>query len=315
MMTDNSSLNGEKANAEGNTIMGTVFNMMKNVIGTGLLTMPWAFREGSLGPSVFLLLLASFLLGYSLVLIAESCVIAKTYIYAELWEKAFGKRSAPLVNAVVWFCVYFGCVAYDIFIGDFMSEVINHPLIGNRNFFVPMITLLVLFPLCCFKELKSLRYFSFTGITAVMLTVVVLLWQAIKKGDAGQEVEYLNFSPDLFSTIGIIILSFVCHYNLPSFYKELKQRSIPRYKKVVLIAFISITTIFAIFSLAGYLMFGQDTEGNILNSNFTTDLVYIDVVRVAMTICVLFCFPIVFHAVRISTHNFVVMFLGKWPLV
>eukprot|EP01083_Nonionella_stella_P042434 114616_1 len=109
-------------------------------------------------------------MGYSVVLLARCCVICNAYTYAEIWRKTFGQNTEVIVHIAIFFCGYFACMAYCIFIGDFLEAAIDPYVSGDTQFLsnpwfiVPVVAAGILFPLCLSRELKSLRKFSLFGI-------------------------------------------------------------------------------------------------------------------------------------------------------
>ena len=73
---------------EKGTVAGTTFNSITNVIGGGVLNMPHAMYQASLGIGIFLCVLSSILSAYSVYLLVRVCDRVRKYTIAEVW--AFG---------------------------------------------------------------------------------------------------------------------------------------------------------------------------------------------------------------------------------
>lgn len=82
----------------------------------------------------------------------------------------------------------------------------------------------------------------------------------------------------VFQAIGVISFAFVCHHNSLLIYGSLKTPTMDRFARVThYSAGISCLACMAM-ALAGYLCFGDFTEGNVLN-NFPTNNVMVNVAR------------------------------------
>lgn len=70
----------------------------------------------------------------------------------------------------------------------------------------------------------------------------------------------------IFILISMLSTSYLAHFNAPKFYKELKDTSIFRFNQVVGGAFGISITIFVAVLCVGFLTFGANTSGFILNN-------------------------------------------------
>lgn len=75
---------------------------------------------------------------------------------------------------------------------------------------------------------------------------------------------------------------------------------------IILFVYLAVSRLFLLFSLSrtvsGYLMFGEDTQGNIL-LNFPRDSISPTVARIGLGFGIICHFPITYFAVRTNLHS------------
>eukprot|EP00975_Prorocentrum_lima_P026239 5514488-Prorocentrum_lima.AAC.1 len=89
----------------------------------------------------------------------------------------------------------------------------------------------------------------------------------------------------------------MAHFNAPKFFIELKDNTIKRYNTVVGTSFGISIFLFALIGALGFLTFGSASSGLILNNYAATDGL-MSLSRFAVTISIIFSFPLVFVGAR-----------------
>eukprot|EP01035_Chromulina_nebulosa_P056542 gene56542-77486_t len=155
------------------TIMASIFNLAKTILGAGVLSLPFGVASFSDKPSA--LYLASFLLvlmgatsAYSFSSIAQACKLHGVTTFSEAWAKSVSPSSAYLISFIITFKTFFACLAYSIIIGDSFSQILSSlhlpgPLVSRNSVIVGLSSFIVL-PLCCLKRLDALKYTSILGL-------------------------------------------------------------------------------------------------------------------------------------------------------
>ena len=95
----------------------------------------------------------------------------------------------------------------------------------------------------------------------------------------------------------IVFEAFVMHYNSPRFYAELKNASIPRFSLVVLGSFGLSAVMYMSIATAGYLTFGGNSNGLILN-NYSASDPLASLCRIMIVGSTVVTYPITFIGVR-----------------
>ena len=76
----------------------SVLNLVNNVVGAGLFSMPWVLKQSSIVTGVVLLLFMAGLNGVSFVLLAKCCDLTGSFSYFDMGKMAFGPRFGVLVQ-------------------------------------------------------------------------------------------------------------------------------------------------------------------------------------------------------------------------
>ncbi|MES1915617.1 MAG: hypothetical protein MHM6MM_007537 [Cercozoa sp. M6MM] len=305
----------ERMKAEGidlgqSDMKATMTNVMNNVMGAGLLTLPWGMRQGSIIPSIFFMIVTGVLGAYAMYLIARCCDAAKEYTFHGLWTKCWGKRNKWLVNLILFLTVCGTCISYAVLIGNFLLDVSANwiecgdeelqedcPLLRQRWFVVGLSVLLVVLPLASLKSLHSLRFTSVLGVAAILYTLFLVIISSAQRDGNSDTVHVFRVTQNLFTAIALMNVSYTCHYNGARYYGEMRDRSPRKFMKTVAMSFGGCFVVYLAVSLAGYLEFGHATEGDILK-NYPNDALQFIIARVAMAACIIFTFPLPFNSLR-----------------
>jgi amino acid permease len=169
------------------------------------------------------------------------------------------------------------------------------------------------------KNLKVLAPFSILGIAGMVGTVVAMTVRCFDGtyAETGQnnKMTFLTDLPETmrpsFGTVGMrgvlrpqvfnllcmLATAYVAHYNSPRFYIELKDNSIPRFNRVVVISYVSSAAIYVVIAAVGFLTFGANSSEYILNNYSTRDMLA-TFCRISIAMSISFTYPIVFVGVR-----------------
>jgi amino acid permease len=166
------------------------------------------------------------------------------------------------------------------------------------------------------KNLKVLAPFSIAGTASIFLVAIIMgiryfdgSYDVTRNGRFVEELpkEYKPsfgttgaggaLSPQILVLVCMLFEAFVAHYNSPRMFIELKQRTVPRFRTVVVNAFSLSGIIYILFSSFGYLTFGSSSDGYILN-NFSTNDKLATVCRIAIAFTIMLTYPVVFIGFR-----------------
>merc|ERR1712060_11125 len=101
--------------------------------------------------------------------------------------------------------------------------------------------------------------------------------------------------------MGILICmlstAYIAHFNAPKYYSELKNNTVKRFNIVTSVSYAISIAFFVLIASFGFLTFGKNCSGLILNNYSTKDLI-VTLSRFAVAISILFSYPLAFTGVR-----------------
>ena len=74
------------------SILSSSINLINNIVGAGLFSMPWCLRQATVVTGCVVFILIATLNIVSFMLLADSCERTGTFSYLEMGERAFGRK-------------------------------------------------------------------------------------------------------------------------------------------------------------------------------------------------------------------------------
>lgn len=157
------------------TIPATVFNLVKAIVGVGVLSLPagvaaFGNAPSAVLPAVALITIIGLLSGYGFALIAKVCAYTNSRSYREAWEKSVGVGSSWIPAWSTTCKTFLACLAFSMVLGDTFASLLSLP----RQTALLSVTLGLLLPLCWMKNLTSLAPFSLVGVLGMLYTAVTM---------------------------------------------------------------------------------------------------------------------------------------------
>uniref|UniRef100_A0A7S2R064 Amino acid transporter transmembrane domain-containing protein n=1 Tax=Eucampia antarctica TaxID=49252 RepID=A0A7S2R064_9STRA len=298
-----------------------IFNLVKSVVGAGVLSLPAGIGAFGNAPSAVLpatVLIAIFggLSGYAFSLLGRVCAYTGALSYREAWSKTVGEETSIIPAASCTFKTSVAILAYSMILADTGKALFSTVGVNiSRSNTLFGITGAFLLPLCLLKNLASLAPFSLLGVVGMGYTCIAMIVRffggaykvpsgALLPGVAsalqpsfGSKGAMSVFDPKSFILISMLSTAFMAHFNAPKFYVELKDNTIKRYNILVTSSFAISTAIFAAIAGAGFLTFGSASSGLILN-NYANKDILMSLSRVAVAISLVFSYPLIFSGCR-----------------
>lgn len=198
-------------------------NLLKTILGSGMLTMPAAFAAIGYVPGLFLVIIAASFAAFGLHLFVAS----SQYAERNATVNRLASLTYPQLTILFDFAIALKCfgvaASYLIVIGDMMPSIaigigFRQAYLLNRRFWI-LSSAVIMIPLAFLRRIDSLKYTSFAGIVSIFYLVLVAIWNFLKEDairpplNAGMEA-FAPFSPASFSNFSVFVFSFTCHQNV-----------------------------------------------------------------------------------------------------
>ncbi|XP_045202829.2 proton-coupled amino acid transporter 2-like [Mercenaria mercenaria] len=258
-----------------------LMHLLKGMLGTGILAMPVAFKNGGLWLSLTVVLIIGFICTHCmhLLVLSRNELCKRTHErhldYASVMEKAFSTRddwlkgwsngARNMVNMFLIITQFGFCCVYAVFVAENVKQVVEHAgLVSlDTKLYILMVSALCV-PYVMVKSLKALVPFSsfanvlnFLGLTLVIVNLVQgLPATTVRSSVADFGTMPLFFGQAIFSFEGIGLI-------LP-LHDKMKDKSAFLGKAGVLNLGLTITiALYCAVGFYGYLKFGDDTRGSV----------------------------------------------------
>lgn len=312
---------------EGASVTASSLNLAKNLVGSGVLSLPcgvaaFSASPSALVPAMLLLVAATLISAYGFVLIGRACEASGADTFAGAWNGTIRKGAWFPALACLLECLG-GSVIYAMVLGDVFSPLLAGVLPGpwaNRNTLICILGATVLFPLCSLGSFRQLAKFSLLGTIASCFVPCVVAKRFLDGSyAAGGAFHAAGAAPALLPGSGgvnaqmlilvsILSTAFLVHFNAPQMYSELRpcgkaltEEGLAEKRRnlsvVAVLGFGLAAAQYALVMAFGFLTFGRFTEGNLL-TNYAAGDAWAFSARFAVGISTLFGYPMQFVGLR-----------------
>ncbi|KAK7592831.1 hypothetical protein V9T40_007583 [Parthenolecanium corni] len=277
-----------------------VFNYINCIVGSGVIGIPYAFREAGFGAGLVLLLGISFITDYSLKLMIECAHLTNAFTYQGIMEAAYGRKGFLFLSLLQFIYPFIAMVSYNIIVGDTLTKVMvrlfdvtANSIFVRRDFVIGIATLFITSPLCLMKNLVGLArasVLSFFLILFIMATFFVRIGSMATIVPRSDDA-FKFLDPKVFTAFGIMAFSFMCHHNVFLLYDSIENVNQKKWDRITMFSVSVSSMILCLFGIAGYVTFTGFTQGDVFK-NYCWDDDLINFAGFAFSFTVLFAFPI-----------------------
>lgn len=220
------------------TVPQEIFNLVKGIVGAGVLTLPAGIASFGNAPSaaipaVALICFIGTLSAYGFALIGRVCSLTGTNTFRDAWSASISKETSWIPAWSVTLKTLCAVLAYSMILGDtFSSLAVTAGFAVSKQVTLIGVTIALLLPLCLLKDLSSLAPFSLLGSLGMVYTATAMAIRYFGKAYVGSG----KFAQDLpvalrpaFGTIGaagilnpstsilvgMLSTAYMAHFNAP----------------------------------------------------------------------------------------------------
>jgi len=317
------------------SVYSSILNILATILGSGLLSLPYAMAGCGVWIGVFVFALIMVLSTISYVNLSKAVRVYP----GDCDFMMLAKDSLPTqFNWIVDFLVFIngtGCgIAFLVIMSTLMPEVIEsffpkvEELVIRRQLWCVVLAGVAL-PLVLSKKLETLKFTSFLVVIFVLYSLVAMIYYYVDPPLYAQTlVVHYEFPGDVvqFLTVfAIIAKAFSCSQNVPHIVNTIMNPTEKRLK----IVFVTSTTLCLVVYIGvayiGYTTFGEDVDSNVLRS-YPPGLPLISIARLSITLALAGSYPVQLHPARNSLsvlvygvsaeklppHQYFPMTIGIW---
>jgi len=299
VVTSSGSIQSEPGYHGHTTLSGAVFNFVCTCVGAGIVSLPQALADGGWFALILIAMVAVFS-NYTAKLLVECLHLVpgrRLRTYEEIGFECFGVKGYRLV-AVVQNVTLFGvCTIFLILIGSNMNTLISQLSLHDWIF----VFALFLLPVAYLKTMSEIAVLATFGVTASACVGFVIIYRGLVSYEAGAS-EYTAFNASgIAPGFNIIIFSFGFHSVLPALEHEMADPT--QFPQVANIACLIIGIFYLFVSTCGYLGWGSDVQGNVLQS-MNSDNWMVQLAYAMITTHVTLAYPLPLNPISLALEDF-----------
>eukprot|EP01084_Bolivina_argentea_P313349 542631_1 len=325
------------------SLKGAVFNLIVAVVGAGILSFPFAFRASGLLWGLILLLICTYFSYISLnLLIIASDYLPKSLSpsYLTLSLQCGGNKLAIFTQINVILSLLGSAISRMVGAGGIIVilyiALFNGDKTKGHTFYVIFIVIfsaIIIFPISLMRNMSSLRFTSLLSVScSLFLTICLFIeyfilcndidikhnedyidyrtcfwhWNEFKHvviQDKYSRLFSFNFNGFL-TAVPIFIFGYNCQPNVFPIYKELKNKTSLKMQKVFRYALSISVSLYIVASSSAFLIFLQETCGNILLNQFHESIEMI-IASIIFTIAMILATPVFVNAIRENINDMI----------
>lgn len=283
----------------------TSFLLLNTMIGSGILNQPFVFKESGILGGLLGFLIATTATWTGLLCLTAAGMKEDVLEYSGLARRAFEKNGERLVDVAIIVLTFGSQLGYILIVGTTLSSLLESwscDSIVCDDYFTTIISVaLFVTPVCLFRHFGHLAWlslFSIGAIVAVLLLVLIAGPIKHRLGHKSNEYETFNALGMIRSTGSIVFALSCASANFQAFITTEKScQNMKSWSWITGTAVLAGALMCVVMGLGGYLSFGDDTEGMILDNFHSHGY---DFFKVMVVTHLIFYIPVNFVIMRYS---------------
>ncbi|KAJ2353717.1 hypothetical protein IWW50_004075 [Coemansia erecta] len=281
--------------------IGAGFNLVNTIIGSGILALPYALKEAGFYFGIFVMVLVSLLIYFSLNTLVYSGRRVGLYKYESVSEAALGRFGHHLLSFALAVNSIGSCISYLIIVGDTATSVTQHVFgqnaLTSRQAIISCAAIGFTLPLLFFRSLEPLVKPSVISTLCLPFIVAIVAIRGPAYHTVPEPVPKPVFGPSVLPAFGVIAFAYSCTQTCYQSYQTLHQKTLHGWKSATAFATTLAVCIYLAFSVVSYQSFGLDTQPNLLN-NFASDDGLANIARALLAFSLTLTYPMQFYPIR-----------------
>eukprot|EP00986_Skeletonema_menzelii_P021188 scaffold33555_cov177-Skeletonema_menzelii.AAC.2 len=274
-----------KSDRPSSLLVGT-FNLIATILGGGVLTLPIAFQKCGVAVTTIFMFVSAFMTYMSLMMLCYCSRRSGGSSYGEVVRSAFGERAEVGVNLILFVYISFVVAAFMVLIRDIWTPLVGMFLgkteddeghggvSGDQVLLGFMIFLL---PFLFQRSLHALKWNCYIGFASIIILCSALVRGGFQRqhnlhladepdDDGVYNIEWFKVPTvqDSLFAFPIIMLAFLCQFNVLSIQNTLQRPTRKRMSEIVGMSVGASMILMYLFGLGGYMMYGSSIQGNVL---------------------------------------------------
>jgi amino acid permease len=209
------------------SFFGATFNLINTTVGSGILGIPFVFREVGLINGIIVLFLGAVLtsvsleyLRYSHKLMLEINPEAKDY--EDIGYHTYGTIMSFFLKICIISINFGATISYTIIIGQLSKRIFTQVLGTNHflsNIYFSTLTFIVpVFFLCLLRKMSEIRFVSFLSMIAVIAfigyVIIGFIFNILGEKSVDTTIYFFKFNISMLRVLGIITFAYASHTSL-----------------------------------------------------------------------------------------------------
>jgi len=301
------------------SLLSSMVNLAKTCVGTGILTLPFAFSGCGLLWGFGFTLLTGAMASFTLFLLGEVATFGGPQPTLHvIGMHAAGTFGSVLVDLSVCANNVGAMISYLVIASTTVEKIVHQNGMAGwpRQAYV-LIGVTLVAPLCIVRHVNMLRFSSSIAMMALALVTVMIVLFAIP-WDPGSPFEpctgggtackgNVEMSSDALAILTQFVIftnAYTCQHAMLPIVAELDRPTRRRRCIVIFGAMGAVCFLLLVVGTAGYLTFGDTVDSNVLFS-YPKDSMFVVLALVGIIIDVLSSYPLLMYMTRISIVNLV----------
>jgi solute carrier family 38 (sodium-coupled neutral amino acid transporter), member 11 len=278
------------------SVVGTSANLINAIVGSGIVGIPYAIYCSGLVTGVILIVVCALLTMKSLRLLIFTAQHVKAPSYETLCEASFGRFGFIFISINMFIMAYGAMISYLMIVKDTLPLIVgvdptDHSL---KRAILFMISLTIMVPLSAQRDMAELAKTSRLSVLCDCIMVFLVAYNAPIPTSASVMAHTIQDSivepSTVFIGLGVLSFAFLCQHSAFIIAGSLEQPTRARWNAVTRNALAVCVVLALLCGATGYLGYGHNTQGNILNNLDPTN-VSSNVARGLLGSTMLFVYP------------------------